>query len=137
MKLYIILVLSTIILYKTSSSDAILGQYWAEDKTGKIAIVKCGDKYCGRLIWKDEDRKDTKNPDKEKRERSIIGIQFLNDFKYNSNEKTYEGGTVYSIDDGKTYSGKMWLEDSGKTLKMRGFIGFSLIGKTAVFQRID
>ncbi len=132
---FIMLGLST--FFKASPSDAILGEYWAEDKTGKIEIIKCGHKYCGRLIWKDRNRKDTKNPDKAKRDRSIVGIQFLNDFVYDADDNIWDGGTVYSIDNGKTYKGKLWLEDNGQTLKMRGFIGFSLIGKTAAFKRIN
>lgn len=137
MKFYWIALLGLLPFFESASSDAILGEYWAADKTGKIAIVKCGDKYCGRISWQANNRKDTKNPDKAKRERDIIGIQFLNDFAYNADDKIWEGGTVYSIDDGKTYKGKMWMEDNGQTLKMRGFIGFSALGKTATFNRIN
>ena len=64
MKFYIIAVLSIITLFKTPSSDAVIGEYMAEDKTGKIAIFKCGDKYCGRITWRVDDKRDTNNPDK-------------------------------------------------------------------------
>ncbi|MEL6253441.1 MAG: DUF2147 domain-containing protein [Bacteroidota bacterium] len=136
MKLYFIVMLSVMTLFKTSPSDAIIGEYWAEDKKGKIAVFKCGDKYCGRIIWREEDRKDTENPDETKRSRNVVGAQFLNNFAYDADEEIWDGGTVYSIDDGNTYKGKIWLEDNGATLKMRGFIGFSLIGKTASFKRV-
>lgn len=137
MKFYIIILLGLSTLFKTSPSDAIIGEYWAEDRTGKIAVFKCENKYCGRIIWRQEDRKDTENPDVSKRNQNVVGTQFLRGFAYDEDEKIWEGGTVYSIDDGNTYKGKMWLEDKGATLKMRGYIGFSLMGKTASFQRAN
>ncbi|MEL6867862.1 MAG: DUF2147 domain-containing protein, partial [Bacteroidota bacterium] len=67
--------------------------------------------------------------------RNIVGIQFLEDFEYDSGRKIWKGGTVYAIDNGNTYSGKMWLEQNGELLKMRGYIGFSLLGRTATLTR--
>ncbi|MEM6806911.1 MAG: DUF2147 domain-containing protein [Bacteroidota bacterium] len=137
MKLHFIMMLSFMNLFSTSPSDAIVGQYWSEDKSGKIAVFKCENKYCGKIIWQKENRKDTENPDKKMRNRDIIGLQFLNDFSYDADEKEWIGGNVYSIDNGNTYEGKMWLEDNGKILKMRGFVGISLMGKTATFKRAN
>ncbi|MEO1410293.1 MAG: DUF2147 domain-containing protein [Bacteroidota bacterium] len=137
MKFYLVAVLGLSALFTGAPSDAIIGEYWAEDKSGKIAIFKCDEQYCGRISWQADRRKDTKNPDPNKRDQEVIGTQFLNNFQYRAADKTWEGGTIYSVDDGKTYQGKLWLEDRGKTLKMRGFIGFSLVGKTATFKRVD
>ncbi|MEM6631802.1 MAG: DUF2147 domain-containing protein [Bacteroidota bacterium] len=137
MKFYLIIIFSLATLLNRAPSDAIIGEYWAEDKSGKIAVFKCENKYCGRIIWRKENGKDTKNPDERKRDRDIVGSQFLHDFQYNADEKIWDGGSLYSFDDGNTYKGKMWLEDSGKTLKMRGYIGFSLMGKTATFKRVN
>ena len=136
MQLFIVLMFSLISLSANSPSDAIIGEYWTENKTGKIAIFKCDYKYCGRIIWRKDSRKDVENPDKTKRNRNVVGIQFLNDFEFSKADNTWLGGTVYSIDNGNTYKGKIWLENNGETLKMRGFIGFSFIGRTATLHRV-
>ncbi len=136
MKLYFILMFSVITLFDNSPSDAIVGEYWTENNSGKIAIFKCDNKYCGRITWRKDNRKDDENPDKTKRGRNVVGIQFLNDFEYSSDDDIWLGGTVYSIDNGNTYEGKIWLECNGETLKMRGFIGFSFLGRTATLKRV-
>lgn len=127
---------SLITLFDNSPSDAIIGEYWTENKSGKIAMFKCDNKYCGRITWRKDNRKDEENPDKTKRGRNVVGIQFLNDFEYSNDDDIWLGGTVYSIDNGNTYEGKIWLEHNGETLKMRGFIGFSFLGRTATLERV-
>ena len=69
------------------------------------------------------------------RDREVVGIVFLKDFTFNGKDE-WEGGRVYSPDNGKTYKGKLWMEDAN-TLKMRGFIGVSLIGRTETFYRVE
>lgn len=137
MKFIYLLFLSFFASLTSSPADQIVGKFWVNEKTGKIEIYKCGDNYCGKIIWRQDARKDSKNPDKNLRNRSVIGIDFLKDFKYNPSKKVWSGGTVYSIDNGKTYKGKLWLTNENQTLKMRGFIGFSLLGKTATLERIE
>lgn len=117
-------------------ADDILGQYWINNKDGKIKIFKRGEKYFGKILWRKEVRKDVKNPDKSLRNRSIIGIEFLKDFVFNG-QSQWEEGSVYSIENGRTYRGKIWLENQGKTLKMRGYWGVSWIGKTISLSRIE
>lgn len=121
---------------QSNQGDKIIGQYWTENKEGKIEIFKREAKYFGKIIWRKEVIKDTKNPNKSLRDRSVIGIEFLIGFVFNGKSK-WEGGTVYSIDNGGTYRGKIWLEDQGKTLKMRGYWGISFIGRTATLLRVE
>ncbi|MEL6835158.1 MAG: DUF2147 domain-containing protein [Bacteroidota bacterium] len=118
------------------AADDILGQYWTEKREGKIEIFKQGDKYFGKIAWRKEARKDTENPDESLRNRNVIGIIFLQDFVFDGKDE-WEDGTVYSIDNGGTYSGRIWLEDDGETLKMRGYMGISLLGRTATLKRAD
>jgi uncharacterized protein (DUF2147 family) len=42
-------------------------------------------------------------------------------------------GSIYDTDNGKTYSCKMTLDND--TLKVRGFVGISLFGRTTVWKR--
>ena len=46
----------------------------------------------------------------------------------------WKEGTIYDPESGKTYSCKLTLE-SPKRLKVRGFIGFSFIGRTQIWTR--
>ena len=47
----------------------------------------------------------------------------------------WEGGQIYDPQEGKTYKCKMTLETSDH-LKVRGFIGISLIGRTNDWARV-
>ena len=137
MKFFLLLLATTMLLLTDQKGkDEIIGQYWTENQEGKIAVYKCGEKYCGKIVWRKDIRKDTENPDPKLRSRSLVGIEFMKGFRYDESKLVWNGGTVYSIDNGNTYKGKMWLENDGKTLKMRGYIGFSLLGRTATLRRV-
>ena len=49
--------------------------------------------------------------------------------------KEWKGGKILDPATGKVYSAKMTLSDDGKALEVRGFMGFSLLGKTQTWQR--
>ena len=46
-----------------------------------------------------------------------------------------KGGEILDPETGKVYRVKMKIEDEGKKLMVRGFIGFSLLGRTQVWFR--
>jgi uncharacterized protein (DUF2147 family) len=76
--------------------------------------------------------KDTKNPKPELKTRDVVGLVFLGNFLYKNNE--YINGHVYDSESGKTYSCKMWLENGD--LKVKGYIGLSLFGRSKTFTKI-
>ena len=126
-------------LAQRTGADAILGNWLTEEDKATVEVYKCGDRYCGKTIWLKEpknedgtDKLDTKNPDLAKRNRKIIGLNIVWDFIYADNNR-WVGGKIYDPDNGKTYSCKMRLE--GDKLKVRGYIGVSLIGRTTVWRR--
>ena len=47
----------------------------------------------------------------------------------------YQGGEILDPENGKIYRAKMNLTDSGKKLEVRGFIGFSLFGRSQIWLR--
>lgn len=114
-------------------ADKILGQYWSPKKDGKIEIYKIGNKFFGKFIWGKNPRKDSKNPSIDLQNRDIVGMTFLSDFIYTNNQ--YVGGKIYDPESGKTYNSKMWLFNGN--LKVRGFLGFSLFGRTETFEKIN
>jgi len=52
-----------------------------------------------------------------------------------SGANEYDQGEVLDPLTGKTYKLKAKLSADGKTLEMRGFIGFSLLGRTQTWKR--
>ncbi len=64
----------------------------------------------------------------------IIGMQILSGLKKDSDIK-WSGGEIIDPNNGKTYSCKVTLTEDGKKLEVRGFIGFSLLGRTQVWDR--
>jgi uncharacterized protein (DUF2147 family) len=48
----------------------------------------------------------------------------------------WSGGTIYNPDDGKTYSCKLTMMDP-KTMKVRGYFGISILGKTQIWNRVE
>ncbi len=130
-----------------AGADDIIGVWNNQEKDARIEIFKCGDKYCGKIVSLNEPdypadsqegtpgtpKLDHHNPDQALRSRPIIGLQIVNDFTFDGNNM-WKDGTVYDPKKGKTYSGKMTLV-SPNQLKLRGFIGISLIGRTAIWTR--
>lgn len=48
---------------------------------------------------------------------------------------TWEGGQILDPASGKVYSVKVTPTDAGKKLEVRGFMGFSLLGRTQTWMR--
>jgi uncharacterized protein (DUF2147 family) len=63
----------------------------------------------------------------------VIGMTFLWGLTKQGDE--YQGGEILDPKTGKVYRAKLKLEDGGKKLNVRGFIGFSLLGRTQVWYR--
>ncbi|MES2330623.1 MAG: DUF2147 domain-containing protein [Bacteroidota bacterium] len=114
------------------NADNITGVYWSPHKDAKIEIYKRGDKYFGKSVWVANPRKDTENPDRALQSREVQGIELLTNFTFDRD--TYKGGKIYDPESGKTYSCKINLE--GNSLKVRGYIGIALLGRTEIFERI-
>ena len=76
---------------------------------------------------------DIHNPDRSKRDRPIIGLVFMSGFRRQSDTR-WDRGTIYDPKSGNTYSSFLELESPGR-IRVRGFIGISLIGRTAVWTR--
>lgn len=68
------------------------------------------------------------------KDQPIIGMQILNSLK-KASEIKWSGGEILDPVNGKTYSCKVTLTEDGKKLEVRGFIGFSLLGRTQVWER--
>ena len=70
----------------------------------------------------------------DKKDKPIEGMQIMWDLKPDKSKK-WKGGKIMDPKNGKEYKCKIELEDED-TLKVRGFIGFSLIGRTQTWYRV-
>ncbi|MGZ3810258.1 MAG: DUF2147 domain-containing protein [Mucilaginibacter sp.] len=121
-------------------ADAILGTWVNPNGEDHILIYKKGNKYFGKLDWikfpNDEQGKpktDKNNPDDKLKSRPEWGLELLKDFTFDG-EDVYEDGTIYDPKNGKTYSCKMTID--GNKLKIRGYIGISLFGRSEIWTRL-
>ncbi len=71
----------------------------------------------------------------ERRGQRLVGMEILRGLKPDGNE--WNGGEILDPDNGKTYKAKLHLEDGGKKLVLRGYIGFSLLGRSQTWVRAD
>lgn len=141
-----LLFIGQIPVYAANPED-ILGVWNTEHNDAKVEIFKCGEKYCGKIVWlKDPNyplnskegtpgtpKFDHNNPDPSLRSRPVTGLQFMRDFAYKG-DNVWKDGRLYDPEKGKTYSGKMTLVSQNE-LDLRGFIGISLIGRTSKWTR--
>ena len=123
---------------QTFQADDIIGTWLNEEGTGQVEIYKLGHLYFGKIVWLEtpndsvtgKPRTDKENPDPELKKKPLLGLVNLKDFVFDEDDE-WEDGTIYDPKNGKTYSCYMKFEDpSKKRLKIRGFIGISLIGRT-------
>jgi uncharacterized protein (DUF2147 family) len=116
-------------------STAVLGNWLTEPKDGIIQITRSvAGLYEGRIVGGNQPGKlDSNNPDVAKRALPLRGQVILHDLKYDGDGKWVDG-TIYDPQGGKTYRCKLELRGDG-TLKVRGFIGISLLGKTQLWTR--
>jgi len=124
-----------------SGVDELLGIWWNHEKDAHIEIYKCGNQFCGKIVWLKEPnedgapKKDKHNPEEALQSRPLIGLDILSGFEFKE-EGSWEDGTIYNPRDGKTYSCYLKMLEEGK-LKVRGFVGISLIGKTQYWERVN
>ncbi|MEK6211283.1 MAG: DUF2147 domain-containing protein [Pseudomonadota bacterium] len=69
----------------------------------------------------------------ERKDKPIVGMTILWGLKKDGDG--WSGGEILDPKNGKIYRAKMSLSEDGKSLKVRGFIGISLIGRTQTWLR--
>ncbi|MBI2722357.1 MAG: DUF2147 domain-containing protein [Bacteroidetes bacterium] len=124
-----------------TDGDKIQGVWLSGSGKAHIKITKYGDKYGGKIVWLKEPnradgsvKKDDKNPDKNKQSNPILGLNNLLGFTFEG-DKTYEGGSIYDPENGKTYKCVITMEDAN-TLKVRGYVGIQMLGRTDTWKRV-
>ena len=75
------------------------------------------------------ERRDDRNPDPAKRQVPIIGLELLSDYAYADDRWR---GRIYDPESGKIYASTIRVAADGR-LKMRGYIGMPMFGRTQSF----
>ena len=131
---FITLFFLSLSIFANSNADAILGEWLSQEKDGKISIYKQGDKFYGKISWgKTPGKKDVNNPEAKLKNRDLIGLVILQDFKYKGS--AWEDGKIYDPKSGKTYDCILKVKDNNKVLEIRGYVGVPMFGRTATWTR--
>ena len=116
--------------------------YWLTEKKGvMVRIYDCDGALCGQTVWLKKmnhsdgaPRLDAKNPDPALRDRHWCGITAITGLKQDG-EGEWSGGEVYDPKTGETFDFK--LETVGERVKVRGFLGVPLLGKSETWTKAD
>jgi uncharacterized protein (DUF2147 family) len=113
-----------------------------DDHTGKprglVRVTQADGEYQAKVEKIFPKPGEDQNPKCEKCEgtrhdQPVIGMTIL--WGLRKHGDAYQGGKILDPENGKVYRVKMKLEDGGRTFHVRGFIGFSLFGRTQIWIR--
>ena len=110
-----------------------------DDKTGKpraiIRVYEQNGRWFGKVerSLAEEPRERCDKCSDERKNQPIIGMVVLRNMQKRGDE--YSGGDILDPDSGWIYRCKLQLVDGGKKLNVRGYLGFSLLGRTQVWSR--
>jgi len=117
-----------------------------DDETGKVkSIVEISVGTDGKLYGKiiklfkkpDEDQDPVCDKcEGDKKDKKIIGMQIMWELEKDS-ETEWEDGHILDPKNGKTYGCEIEVIENGAKLKVRGYLGFSLLGRTQIWLRVN
>ena len=113
-----------------------------DDHSGKekslVRIVEVNDEFRGTIEKLFREPGEDPNPNCEKcpgdkKNKPVLGMMILTALKKDKDQ--WSGGEILDPQNGKIYKCKVWLENKGRDLHVRGFIGMALLGRTQVWKR--
>jgi uncharacterized protein (DUF2147 family) len=122
-------ILSLFLLASAAAAQAapdISGNWIVQDRTGVVAIQRCGASVCGHIakalvIKPNHPKTDVHNPSPALRNHPLIGLQILSGFEAGTDD--WERGTIYDPESGKSYKSYLRLNRDG-SLKVSGCVLF-------------
>lgn len=115
------------------------GLWLTKNERAVIRISRCDAGLCGRVHWIVDGgmKYDSKNPDPSKRDRPMCGLKILWGLEQQADDpNAWEDGTVYKANSGDKFGLDLEMKGPDK-LKLRGYVGISLLGKTQVWTRVS
>jgi uncharacterized protein (DUF2147 family) len=144
LQLALLLALALLSLVRPSlahAADTPVGYWTTIDDDGKtpssiIQIFARGKKLYGKVVRlinpREKDPKCTACDGPRKNQR-ILGMEILRDFEQDDDE--WSGGYILDPRNGTEYKCYMELQEGGKRLKVRGYVGIALLGRTQYWQK--
>lgn len=138
---FAVLVFVLLPLSVASTMAGIEGRWLSGDGDGWIEVTIEGDRLVGRIAGSPNDRPggapryDELNPDPALRGRPLKGLTIMSGFRYDKDGRWVDG-RIYDPNSGNTYKGTIQQVDAN-TLKLRGYVGISLFGRTETWTRDD
>jgi len=136
----------------SAQAPSVMGTWLTESKAAQIELAPCVDPargpVCGQIVKlldpKDASGKpmmpeevvDARNTDPSLRGRKVLGMVMLYDFAKTADPNSFESGTIYSGENGKTYKANISLQADG-TLRLRGYVGVPMLGETQIWTRVQ
>lgn len=142
----LLIVAAAAVLASTSAMAATPAGLWKtiDDNTGNarslIRITQVNGEYNGTIekLFRTPDQDQNPKCDKCEgalKDKPITGMTILTGLRQDGNE--FADGKILDPENGKVYSSKASLDDNGKKLEVRGFIGVSLFGRSQTWVRAD
>jgi len=135
----LVLTILTLVTFAQTNTD-VIGEWYNAEKDAVITIFEENNSLAGRITWmlhpNDENgnpKTDPLNPDESLRSRARLGMVMMNSFKHIEGN-VWDNGKLYDPKKGKTYSGMVTLKDAN-TLDLRGYVGFSFLGRSSTWTR--
>ncbi len=131
---------------------SVMGTWLVEKKTAEVRLAPCANlangPVCGTIVHildlrgpngqvtTEDAANDWRNVDPKLRDRKVLGLVILYNFKKTSDPNSFENGYIYNGDNGKTYNANINLQADG-TLRLRGYVGTPMFGETQVWTRVS
>lgn len=135
--LFIAMLIATFSVY--AQSNIIVGKWTTVDENGQDKSIveiykKSNGQFYGKIV------KLLIKPDNENciackgdlKNKPLIGLEIIQGLKFDDDE--YTGGTITDPKSGKTY--KCTITRDGDKLNVRGYVGFSLMGRTQTWKLV-
>jgi uncharacterized protein (DUF2147 family) len=136
--------LAFLIGHAAAATPTAAGVWRQVDDAGKVgalvSITEEGGVFVGRLSRLFLDPGDDPNPictecPGDKRNQPLLGLVFIEGMKQSGLD--YDGGTILDPETGKVYSARMSLSPNGTSLTVRGYLGWSIFGKSQTWTRVE
>jgi uncharacterized protein (DUF2147 family) len=142
MRNYILLLLASLLCLSTLNAQDVFGKWKTiDDNTGEaksyVEIYEENGKVHGKIVGLINPKRENPICDKcccEEKDQPIVGLRFIKDLEKDGDE--YNGGKIMDPENGKLYKCYITLEEDDK-LKVRGYVGFSLLGRTQYWYRVE
>jgi len=128
-----------LLAFSQTNAD-IVGEWYNAEKDAVITLFEENETVSGKITWMQLPNDDNGNPKidplnpiEKLRSRARMGMVMMSGFAYDE-DNVWDDGELYDPKKGKTYSGMMTLKDKN-TIDLRGYIGFSFIGRSSTWTR--